>query len=162
MRKWIQLTAVFSVCAIGSGVIASERIANANYRRVTADSCQVVYQSSGSNMARNDNSGAIGNYADNSTVVDVSCPFIDDTTTNKATVSGVYYDVYQGLNGPFNYSTEPSAEACLEKYDSSTVTCAGGVFGPSHGWNSLSLDLSGWRNSSYGAWYPYVLVSLPG
>jgi hypothetical protein len=104
-------------------------------------------------------SSKLGNTGSASSTVTFNCPYIDDTNNPKQSNTVLYVDV-QNLNTSGYY---PTAEACVYSFTGAGSSCGAlNMTGTSSGWNSLSLDLSAWTNSSYSSWYPVVVVNTVG
>jgi hypothetical protein len=127
------------------------------YRRLNATACAVV---PGGGGVYTPVLGTVQNNGTTTSTLSLDCPYIDDTSAPKQSLDGLYVDVSNNNSSPT--SEYPLAYACVVNFTDVGSACGSESRGKVAGWNSLSLDLTAWRNSSYSGYYPSVQVGLGG
>jgi hypothetical protein len=153
---------VFGASVIAGLAFGSPKQADAlsTYRRMNGTSCQVGTAGNYGGTLYNFN-GMMGNSGASTTSFDVMCPYNDDSTVPKGSIDGLYIDMDNFTTTPT--TVYPYAYACVAPYDDSTgAACGQEKDAKAAGWNSMNMDLTAWRNSSYSAWYPFLSLVMPG
>jgi hypothetical protein len=148
----------FSVAAIAGVALATPKNADANFRRLSGSGCQVVYGINGGTWTAYNNLSGIINNGPTSSGLFVSCPVVDDTDMPHQSLNGIAVDVVN----PTGATSGSWATACVMSYAGTTGACGGNSYANSSGWNSLGLDLTALKNSSYDSWYPTIGIDLAG
>lgn len=150
------LLIAFSISMIGTTILTSSNDVHAGlYRRQSAGACS--YNEFGSTLyAAHD--VTVQNAGPTSTFMILSCPYLDDSSIPKSSLTAVYVDVSNGGSA----SDVPSAMACVANWNLTAEQCSPWVNGANSGWNNPSPNISAWSNSTYSSWYPAVVVRLMG